>query len=203
MDLKGYKPLPPLTLWVDALRSKGYNPTDAKALRKKRRITIDGVELVSGDNVMAHDSGKTMYIQDWAYSPMGVLCDLYLNYVPLSYRSKWRCAWKGQYFRWMVRGKWSRQKSRHQMPTPIYEWWSKHHRKLKIEPLRPFLKDKDLRFDMFADLLELHAPWSMDPALLGYEADRPKPLPFSTLPLDRHIRGPRFRCLEKPEGVEE
>ena len=57
------------------------------------------------------------------------------------------------------------------MPAPVEEWWH-NETKLSAKNLYPFMTDRDLSFDALADLLEIHAPWAMDHALLGYDEPR-------------------------------
>ena len=137
----------PLGIWIDRLR------TVYKEIEYGNDVPPDRVPLYAC-RPAARDAVSLR-----RFSPAGVLCSIFIIKGPAV----------GAYllhgeFRWMegtpARPVYRNAKWADEMPAPVIEWWHKCHDDLPFEKLTPFLTDPHLRFEPFADLLEMHAPWA-------------------------------------------
>jgi len=93
----------------------------------------------------------------WYYSALGVLCDLYLRF---ERQHKGDASWRGSEFQWLRKGKLRRSNGCKKVPTPVRAWWERCHPDLPFRHLKMFLRNPHLEFQAFADLLEMHGPWT-------------------------------------------
>jgi len=102
-------------------------------------------------------NGDVFGLDIWDYSALGVLCDLYLRF---ERQHRGDASWRGNEFQWLVKGKLRRSNSCKKVPTPVRMWWERHHGELPFRNLKAYLRNPYLKFEQFADLLEMHGPWT-------------------------------------------